>query len=220
MLQPLLKKKSCVLSSDFLIRCFFGGTLEAHCLLDFSSRRAPWDKSLGYTGWKIRLLPPHHFLKLQCHIRVHLLNNKVDDPRRCCYARIETLIHEMVHAFFTVYYVPNGRPGWQQLTGWTSHGHAWQSAAMAVELALRDPDFVNLPLTLERHYHWIMDYNVSGGELVRPEVAVERKWGFDINLIEESFRVRKESREKAVTFREIVSQIFKQVRVHDSGFLP
>jgi hypothetical protein len=64
---------------------------------------------------------------------------------------VETLLHEMCHAFFELWGCPQSEcvGGYDKL-GKTRHGRLWQDVALALEHAVRDRQFLNLDLCLNR----------------------------------------------------------------------
>jgi hypothetical protein len=66
-------------------------------------------------------------------------------------AHVEALLREMIHAFLELWTCSHkGCIEAFEKLGKTRHGKVWQDAALAIEDAVRDPQFMNLDLYLDR----------------------------------------------------------------------
>jgi hypothetical protein len=127
---------------------------------------------------------------------------------------IGILLHEMVHAFLHLY----GCMGCQfqfQNVGIRGHATSFQDAAYAIEMASRDPDFLNLHVDLHRLDSFKDELEAMG---MGPPRDVG-KWGFDIQEMEKYLDAQLNIYDEAVGFGETVLEVFRRVRVHNSCFL-
>lgn len=87
---------------------------------------------------------------------------------------LSTLLHEMLHCFLDIYTCPRSscRDNLKQLG--REHGFAWQDAAYALEKAVTDTKYLNLPLMLERPFELVLELRKWGN----PQIENLGRWGF------------------------------------------
>ncbi|KAF8859177.1 hypothetical protein BDZ45DRAFT_689470 [Acephala macrosclerotiorum] len=87
---------------------------------------------------------------------------------------LSTLLHEMLHCFLDIYTCPKPscRDDLKQLG--KQHGFAWQDAAYALEKAVTDTKYLNLPLMLERPFELVLELSEWGN----PPIENLGRWGF------------------------------------------
>jgi hypothetical protein len=130
-----------------------------------------------------------------------------------------TLLHEMLHAFFRIHrQVLEGDERikeYQNHMGDTEHGPVWQDAALAVELAVNDPAFLNLGVSLWRRNSLYYEYAVSGKEGSHQTTI---GLGIDVGLIAHNLKIVKMAHRQVITHADIKAEVTKQVSGY-TGFL-
>ncbi|CZR68695.1 uncharacterized protein PAC_18594 [Phialocephala subalpina] len=111
--------------------------------------------------------------KTSCIIWVHRATHIKDNRDQGLFG-LSTLLHEMLRCFLDSYtcLTPSCRDGLSQLG--KEHGFAWQDAAYALEKAVNDPTYLNLPLMLERSFELVSELKKWG----KFPVKDLGRWGF------------------------------------------
>jgi hypothetical protein len=165
-------------------RLFFFGSLEGRCEVHFSIRQ---NVSAGMNG-----ASEHNtfsFLPLGKIILLKLYKRDYQFPRRRdrLNSFLGTVLHEMIHAFHLLW---GCKYRWCERKieneGKSGHGWAWQDTAYALEMAVRDRQFLVLDIVLGRDM-------ALADALHREKLGIPRqllpKWGLRYEDVEKSLKV-------------------------------
>lgn len=106
---------------------------------------------------------------------------------------ISTLLHEMIHGFFDLWACEHAdcKEDWHK-KGKMGHGCAWQDAAVAVESAARDDNFLGLELDLGREVALAQELVGSGRRLRDVSDRELARWCLNRSEVREAIEDSKE----------------------------
>jgi hypothetical protein len=101
-------------------------------------------------------------------------------------AYVETLLHEMIHAFLELWTCDHRGciDGFEKL-GKTRHGKVWQEVALAIEDSVRDAGFLNLDLYLNRETSLALEIVISDEDVLESYL---RRWDMKRADVDEAIR--------------------------------
>ena len=157
---------------------FFNGLLSEYCILFFpvTERRWGYSQRYGYCElwypdlreqWKFRSwLPP-----LMCDIVINFFTSTTSSERRAADLQ-DTLIHEMLHALFSLYTCKRDNGCcWAAMEGevWAGHSPLWMEAGQAIE-----------DCRLGKEQYW--DDTVKRSFAIAPNLAREESMAAQVHL--------------------------------------
>ncbi|KAH7319208.1 hypothetical protein BKA65DRAFT_482720 [Rhexocercosporidium sp. MPI-PUGE-AT-0058] len=117
---------------------------------------------------------------------------------------LQTLLHEMLHAFFEIYFYNGGPEGpANEDIGVTRHGAVWQDVAHEIELAtLREWGFGDMNRLDSFAREWVESHVVFDRSM--PGDADMTRWGFNREDLEEDIKALRSIKMKAKIDAEIM----------------
>lgn len=174
-------------------RLFFFGSLRPHVKCVMQKPKGAEEHLMGRTdqdkSYQLKWSYPFHEKRMEVCITLFRTKTKSRPERLKEY--LATMLHEMIHAFLDIWGCRyEGCYNVWQRQGVKGHGHAWQDAALAIELAVADKSMLGIELDLGRQKSLAVDIVYERRAV--PEEQELGRWGMNRGEVDKIGKIVKD----------------------------